>query len=284
MSNIKPNSIITLLNSPEDMQVLLDTSIWVASRLKSAIGLLYSKPSHHRKQAVDYSGCLTPDNEEHLLKEFANEEHMANLTHKTEGKDLLAKAQIYCAEHFCKQSTYPLQRQCSINENLDYIDDKAELIITGRQLTCETTLANIVRHSHCPILVTHSTFKTPESALLAFDNKETCHRLVEWVSKSPLTRNMCIHIVMVGEKNTQNNDAIREAYAKLTQAGIKCKKKLLDCRDITAALLYYQKENNLDMLMSGAFGQSRLREWLQGSNTEKLLKIHQTPYLLLPKR
>lgn len=283
MSNIKPDSIIALLDDPEHIQVVLDTSIWVAGRMKSPIGLLHSCPSNHRKQAVDYSGCLTIDNEEQMLNDFSDEEYQQNLALKDSGKQLLAKAQAYCAEHYCKQQTYPLQRQCSIDESFDYIDNQAELIITAPKLTCKTTFANVLRHSHCPVLVTHSPFKTPESALLAFDNKETCHRLLDWVSKSPIARNMCIHIVMVGKENTQNCDAIREAYAKLTQAGIKCKKKLLDQRDVASALLYYQKENQLDMLMSGAFGQSRLREWLKGSETEKLLDTHQTPYLLFPK-
>lgn len=35
--------------------------------------------------------------------------------------------------------------------------------------------------------------------------------------------------------------------------------------------------------MSGAFGQSRLRELLRGSDTEKLLGSTKTSYLLFPK-
>lgn len=283
MSNIKPDSIIALLDAPEHVKAVLDTSIWVAGRVNAPIGLLHSTPSSHHKDAINYSGTLGLNDEDKILQDFAKEEYQANQNIKNAGKALLEQAKEYCNEHFCKQETYPIHRQCSITESINYIHDKAKLIITGPDLTSKTTLANAIRPSHCPILVTSAPFKTPESALLAFDDKQACHRLVEWVSQSPSTRNMCIHIVMVAKDTPQNNDALQDAYAKLIQAGIKCKKKLLDCRDITSALLFYQQEHKLDMLMSGAFGQSRVKKLLLGSETEKLLDSNQTLYLLLPK-
>jgi nucleotide-binding universal stress UspA family protein len=88
---------------------------------------------------------------------------------------------------------------------------------------------------------------------------------------------------MVGKENSENCDALREAYARLKQAGIKSKKALLDSRDVTAALTYYQNENNIGLLMTGAFGHSRLRELVKGSDTKKLLGSTKTPYLLFPK-
>lgn len=88
---------------------------------------------------------------------------------------------------------------------------------------------------------------------------------------------------MVGKDTSENCDALREAYARLKQAGINCKKSLLDSRDVCSALNYYQSEHNIGLLMSGAFGQSRLRELLKGSETKKLLGTTKTPYLLFPK-
>ena len=108
-------------------------------------------------------------------------------------------------------------------------------------------------------------------------------KMLNWLCKTPLVRALTIHIVMVGKENSENCDALREAYARLKQAGINCKKSLLDCRDVSAALNYYQSEHDIDLLMSGAFGQSRLRELLRGSDTEKLLDSTKTSYLLFPK-
>lgn len=283
MSNIKPDSIIALLDAPEKMTDVLDASIWASHRLEAPIGLLYSIPSSHRKKAVNYSGCLNMDDEDHMLHEFADEEHTSNLALKEQGKQLLNTAKTYCTEHYCKQSVYTLHRQCSVTDSIDYVDDSAQLIILADETDNRTRLIKRIRVSHCPVLVTPSPFSVPTSALLAFDNRETCHHLLEWLSHSPLARTMLIHIVMIGKDNDTNKDALREGYAKLTQAGIKCKKSLVDSRDVISALLYYQQEHQLDMLISGAFGHSRLHEWIQGSKTEKLLNTHNTAYLLYPK-
>ena len=131
--------------------------------------------------------------------------------------------------------------------------------------------------------MTHAPFLHPTTALFAFDNSPTSHKLLNWLCKTSLVRALTVHIVMVGKENSENCDALREAYARLKQAGIKSKKALLDCRDVTSALNYYQNENNIGMLMTGAFGQSRLRELLKGSDTKKLLGSTKTPYLLFPK-
>lgn len=107
--------------------------------------------------------------------------------------------------------------------------------------------------------------------------------MLDWLCKTPLVRALTVHIVMVGKDSSANCDALREAYARLKQAGISCKKALLDSRDVSAALHYYQSEHSIGLLMTGAFGQSRLRELLRGSDTEKLLGSTKTPYLLFPK-
>ncbi len=288
MSNIKENSIIALLDVPEYMKMVLDTSIWIGKYLNVPVGLLYSTPSDHKMKAVNYSGCLTMDEEEHLLHDLENEDFAKNLDLKNQGKQILQKAQEYCTENGYENS-YPLHRQCSIEESVQYIDGKVELIVTGDNLTCKTSLKKLIRPSHTPILVTHAPFNEPKSAMFAFDNKETSHRIVEELATSalsPLMRKIPLHIVMVAENDEYNKDALREAYAKLTQSGIQCVKKLIDIeknKDVATALLNYQQEHQLELLITGAFGQSRLLEWINGSETEELLSKHQTPYLLFSK-
>lgn len=283
MSNLKPDSVIACLDCPDHVQAVLKASMWAATRLQVPIGLLHSVPSLQQKAAVNYSGCLNIDDENTLLEQFTNKEHLSNCELKTQGKLLLHQATTYCEQQRQKLKTYTLHRHENLSESIDYVDDKAQLIVIGHHVTCKSTLSQLIRVSLCPILVTHAPFSPPTTALFAFDNSPTCHKMLNWLCKTPLIRALTVHIVMVGKENSENCDALREAYARLKQAGIKSKKALLDCRDVTAALNYYQTENDIGLLMSGAFGQSRLRELLQGSDTEKLLVSTQTPYLLFPK-
>lgn len=283
MSNLKPNSVVACLDCPEHVQAVLNASLWASTRLQAPIGLLYAMPNVHQKSAINYSGCLNIDDESHLLDQFTNQEHLTSCELKTQGKILLHQASSYCAQQNAKQNVYTLYRHETLGKSIDYINDKAQLMVIGHHVTCKVTLSELVRISHCPILVTHAAFTPPNEALFAFDNRMTAHKMLNWLCKTQLIRTMTVHIVMVGKDTPENRDALREAYARLKQAGIQCKKQLLDYRDVSAAISYYQSEHNIGLLMSGAFGQSRLRQLLQGSDTKKLLGCVKTPYLLFPK-
>ncbi|MGO1250851.1 universal stress protein [Psychrobacter sp.] len=283
MSNLKPDSVIGCLDCPEHVQAVLEASMWAATRLQAPIGLLHAAPSLQQKAAVNYSGCLNIDDENNLLEQFTTKEHIGNCELKAQGRLLLHQATTYCEQQRQKIKTYTLHRHEHLNESIDYVDDKAQLIVIGHHVTCKSTLSQLIRVSHCPILVTHAPFLPPKTALFAFDNSPTCHKLLNWLCKTSLFRSLTVHIVMVGKKTSGNCDALREAYARLKQAGIKSKKALLNSHDVASALHYYQNENDIGILMSGAFGQSRLRELLRGSDTEKLLGSTKTPHLLFPK-
>lgn len=283
MSNIKPDSVIACLDCPDHVQAVLDASMWSASRLQAPLGLLHSVPSHHRQSAINYSGCLNIDDENEILGQFTREERESNSHLNAQGKLLLQQATAYCGQKRHKLPIYSLHRHETLAHSLDYVDEVAQLIVIGRSVTSKATLSQLIRPSLCPILVTDAPFVPPTSALFAFDNRATCHRLLDWLCQNPLVRTLSLHIVMVGKETTENIDALREAYARLKQAGISCKKSLIDSRDVSAAILYYQKQHDIGLLMTGAFGQSRLRELFQGSDTEQLLGGTHTPYLLFPK-
>ncbi len=283
MSNLKPDSVIACLDCPDHVQAVLEASMWASIRLRASVGLLHSMPSLQQKAAINYSGCLNIDDENALLEQFTSKEHLSNCELKAQGRLLLSQATSYCEQQRHKLKTYTLHRHENLNQSIDYVDDQAQLIVIGHHVTCISTLSQLIRVSHCPILVTHAPFLPPTTALFAFDNSPTCHKLLNWLCKTPLVRALTVHIVMVGKETSDNCDALREAYAKLKQAGIKSKKTLLDCRDVAAALNYYQNQHDIGLLMTGAFGQSRLRELLQGSDTKKLLVSTKTPYLLFPK-
>lgn len=283
MSNLKPDSVIACLDCPDHVQAVLDASMWSAARLQAPIGLLYSVPSLQQKAAINYSGCLNIDDESALLETFTNQEHLSNSELKAQGKLLLHQAMAYCEQHQHKRKVYTLHRHEPLIESLDYVDRKSQLVVIGHHLTSKLTLGELVRLSQCPVLVTHSQFSAPTTALFAFDNRPTSHKMLNWLCKTPLVRALTIHIVMIGKDTPTNCDALREAYARLKQAGIHCKKVLIDSRDVSAALSHYQAEHHIGLLMTGAFGQSRLREFLQGSDTKKLLVATKIPYLLFPK-
>ncbi|WP_296205736.1 universal stress protein [Psychrobacter sp. UBA3962] len=285
MSNLRADSVIACLDAPSHVQAVLEASMWAAKNLHAPIGLLHAAPTVQHKEALDYSGYLVADDGTNLLNQLTLEEKDSNGKLRDQGRLLLKRAHRYCERHQgrYKHQIYYLHRHASIAESLDYVDESAQLVVLGHQVTCKDTLSQLIRASRCPALVTHESFKIPKTALFGFDNRPTCHHLLDWLCDTALIRNLNLHVVMVGEETERNKEALREAYARLTQSGINCKKSLIAGNDVTNALITYQHQNKLDLLITGAFGESRLHELLHGSNTRKLLKASQSPYLLYPK-
>lgn len=303
IDKLEDKRLIACLDCPVYVQAVLDASLWAAAKLDLPINLLHvtHEKSYYKTHdtTLDYSNFFDLcdqksnqtstnldtkiDQKANLSTDFVHSK--GDLLYQT-GEKLLQYAEKYSRDHHKKYLAHSITRLHSLetwSESVNKLDEFAELMIIGHHLTCDMTLAQMIRPRHCPILVTPATFVKPQSALFAFDNRPACHRLLAWLCQSPLVRNLQIHVVMVAKPTQENQDALREAYARLKQAGIDSKKALLDCRDVTASLLYYQQQHNLQMLMTGAFGQSRLKSLLKGSATEKFLDTAKTPYLLFPK-
>ncbi len=284
MSNLQADSVIACLDSPEHIQSVLDASMWAAKLLRAPLGLLHAMPNTHRKTAVDYSGCLIAKEDSHLLNKFTLEEQDSNGKMRDQGRLLLKQAEHYCQQQQGRyqHTVYTLPRHATLAESLAYVDDVAQLIVIGHTVTCKNSLSQLIRAIRCPTLVTPTSFNTPKTALFAFDNSPTCQALLDWLCQSTFLRLITVHIVLVGKLSEANKEDLRAAYAKLRQAGISAKKALLEGRDVSATLLYYQQQHGLELLLTGAFGESRLRELLHGSDTQKMLCASKTPYLLYP--
>ena len=51
--------------------------------------------------------------------------------------------------------------------------------------------------------------------------------------------------------------------------------------DVEAELHRYQEEHDLDLVVMGAYGHSRIREFLIGSTTDRLIRHARVPHLIL---
>tara|TARA_Y100000114_G_scaffold143255_1_gene150611 strand:+ start:953 stop:1360 length:408 start_codon:yes stop_codon:yes gene_type:complete len=131
-----------------------------------------------------------------------------------------------------------------------------------------------------PLLVTPTRFKQPESAMLAFDGGATTRKGVEMLAASPLLKGLPIHLVMVGTETMENSAQMEAACSILASAGHKVH-TAIRTGEVEPALHAYQEEHGVDLLVMGAYGHSRIRQFLVGSTTAHMLRTTTTPLLLL---
>jgi len=153
-------------------------------------------------------------------------------------------------------------------------DSGNDLQLIGSQLE------SVIRTLHRPILVTPASFSVPTSVMLAFDGSDTSRKGVEMLASSPLFKGIPIHLVMVGDDNGEHRALLDSARDALVSAGFDVHIALRS-GEVEPALHDYQAEHQIGLLVMGAYGHSRIRQFLVGSTTTRMIRSTTTPLLLL---
>ena len=141
-------------------------------------------------------------------------------------------------------------------------------------------LENVVRTLHRPILVIPSDYTEPQRILIAFDGSATTRKAVEMVAASPLFRGLPCHLVMVGADKAEAREQLDWARTTLERAGFQVIAGIRSGH-VEEVLCAYRTEHAIDLIVMGAYGHSKIREFLVGSTTTKLIRQSRVPLLLL---
>ncbi len=168
--------------------------------------------------------------------------------------------------------------------------DPEDLIILGKKgihnkfapLFLGSTAEAVARKSRCPVMITTDTFREIKKVILAFDGREKSIHAAQYLSS--FAREIGIEeisvISVLEEKSGEKEKHIEELL-----------EKYLDF-DFTLKFLYgypeeeldnYIKENkeNYQLVVMGAFGESRIKELVLGSTTSFIIQHSPIPVLLV---
>ena len=138
----------------------------------------------------------------------------------------------------------------------------------------------MVRAVHKPILVIPTPFEQPTSFLIAFDGSPTAKVCVERIVASPLLVGLKTHLVYVGEPKQQIQAEIDWAKAQLENAGFSVEVQVLE-GEVEKAIINYADKHQISIIVVGAYGHSKIRQFFIGSSTTKLISASTKPILLL---
>lgn len=292
ISTYEARSIIACIDGSAHTQAVLDAAIWSAHELNAPIGLLHAHDKAAADLPNDLSGNIGFGSRESLLGELAKVDAMRNKLISEHGDVLLAEATNYVTERIQKDSdapkTFKLHRHETLKDSISHLQSDVQLVILGQKGADEDTpnehvgsqLETAIRSARQPVLVVTEQFTPPTSVLYAFDNRNNTLQGLDWLVKHPLFTDAHIHLVFVTEDTPENHDALQAASAKLKQRGLTVTPILIQ-GSAKRDLIRYQKEQGLDMLIMGAYGHSRLREFFMGSTTQELLQSNQNSILML---
>jgi nucleotide-binding universal stress UspA family protein len=166
--------------------------------------------------------------------------------------------------------------------------DVADLILIGKRgenanFATEhlgSMLERVLRSVEVPALVTNRKFKPFEKVAIAYDGGESCRKGLDFLAKHEFSKNLKIHIVVCveGHKEEAATQRLQEAEARLHNAGLYPACQVLS-GEVGTAIADYVENSAIDLLVLGAYGHSRIRDFLIGSTTTELLRCCRVPVL-----
>jgi len=265
-----------------------DAAAWAALRLGAPLKFLHVLQKVREAQsAPDLSGSIGFGARESLLDELAALDEKRGKLAQERGRQLLASARQR-AQSAGVEGPDGLQRHGGLVETLTELEEGVRLLVLGGRGEASdmapehlgSHLERVIRALHRPILVTPAEFSPPRRILLAFDGSATTRKGVEMVAASPLFRGLPCHLVMAGADTAEARAQLEKARKTLEAAGFEAPAAILP-GDPESVLEHYRRDQDLDLVIMGAYGHSPIRRLLIGSTTTEMLRRTKVPLLLL---
>lgn len=265
-----------------------DHAAWLAEQLEIPIEVFHILGRRTRdSQPADLSGSLKLGARTELLDKLSKADEEWGKLAQARGRLILDDACERIRQK-TSQDVVPRLRHDDFVDTLVSFEDEARLVIIGKRGEAHgsareelgSNLERALRSTKKPVLVVNRDFKDIKSSVLAYDGSDSTDRAVDFIINNPILREATFHLVSVGEANdTDIRTKLDKAVQKLTDAGLTVTS---DVRSGNAELMILDAamEKNADMLIMGAYGHSRVRNFIIGSTTTALVRACKMPCLM----
>lgn len=141
-------------------------------------------------------------------------------------------------------------------------------------------MERIVRASHKPCLVTPKEYQPVEKVLIAYDRGKTCQKALRYLEDLSIFKPLEIHLVTIANNGAKMaKEYLNTAQTKLIKAVYMSICNLL-YGDASTEIINYIRKNQINFLIMGAYGHSRIRYLVIGSTTAHMLHSYTIPVIL----
>ncbi|KJH84843.1 universal stress protein [Stutzerimonas stutzeri] len=281
------NQVMACIDGSPQASAVCDCAAWASRQLDAPLTLLHVLDQQQYPATGNLSGIIGLGSREYLLEELAALDEKRSKLALEEGRMMLDAARQRVITAGVEQPDVR-QRHGDLVETLHDLEPDIRLLVIGKQgedsgsdlQLIGSQLESVIRTLHRPILVTPADFSVPTSVMLAFDGSATTRKGVEMLASSPLFKGIPIHLVMVGDDTTDSRALLESARDSLAAAGFEVH-IAIRAGEVEPVLHAYQAEYQVGLLVMGAYGHSRIRQFLVGSTTTQMIRSTTTPLLLL---
>ncbi len=199
---------------------------------------------------------------------------------KERAEEILSKV-----ESKCLQMDIPFSRE--IREGLvsEVILDEAQscdMLFAGQRGSgaqfstgfIGSNLEKVIRHSSMPVIITPHSYRTLQKILVCFDGSEYALRALRAAVHLAVScpKGSITFKLLVVNNSEEEAQIIAQAALKYLDAYQMHDIFIHRTGDTVKQIISCVKEEDIDLVAIGAYGQSRIREWVLGSTTESILR------------
>lgn len=268
-------------------EAVCDYAAWSASRMGAQLSLLHVLDNTEGATPKNLSGNLGLSAHENLMEELAELGQQRSRLEMEKGKLMLQAALQRTADKGLAD-VETRQRHGELVDTLIDLEPETRILVLGKRgADTESAhghlgshLESIIRALHKPILIAQQSFAPPKQIMVAYDGSATMRKGIHIVAASPLGHGIPHHVVMVGADTDVARAQLKEATDVMAAAGFDVTGAIIP-GDADIALTEYQERENIDLLVMGAYGHSRIRHLILGSTTTAMIKRTKVSLLVL---
>ena len=265
-----------------------DYAAWYAKKLNLAVGLLHVSDVAASVRR-DLSGAIGINSRQSLLDELSKLDEQRAKVVNSYSNALVQDAKSHIQSNFAGLTVCIYQRRGKLLPAIEHFQEKNRAIVMGRRgddhknsrINIGSQIETVARASNVPVLICSEKFKEPQSYMVAFDGSKTAIKAIRMLAESNLLQGLQGHIVMIGHDNEASKKSLGDAVIQMSTAGFSVDSHHLPQLDAVNGLLSFQLENNIDIIVVGAYGRSKLQHLFLGSTTTEIIASTLSPVILV---
>jgi len=268
IANSHKQHILACIDGSATTESVCDHAAWYAQRLSLPVALLHTSelPISTRQ---DWSGAIGINSREFLLEELTQiDEQRAKVINRYSNA-LVDDAKYYINKNYPDTEVLIYQRHGKLLPAIEHFGETNRVIVMGRRgedhrnsrLNIGSQIETVARAVHTPVFICSE----------QFDAGETAQKIIKVIQDSPLLRDLAGHIVMIGRHNDAAKERLEEAGRLLKMSGFSVQTHHLPDGVVVDGLLSFQVQNNIDILVIGAYGHSKWQQFFLGSSTTEII-------------
>ncbi|MDA0782137.1 MAG: universal stress protein [Rickettsiales bacterium] len=280
--------IIACIDGSTHADSVCTLSSWVSGQSGFKISLLHVVAPHTEMEAKgNLSGSIGLGAKSELLEELTKIDEEHGRLELKKGRLMLdhAKEEL---ENLGISTPEILHRRGSLVEIIGELEADVEIIIMGKRGENHNNASNhlgsnlerVARSIHKPLLIATDNPKDIKRFIIAYDGSPSVKKALDYITNTPLLKGADCHLLKAGDDNAQTQAIIKEAEDKLKAASFNVHTHIQKGKQVENFVADYAAANDINLLVIGAYGHSKIRSLILGSTTTSIIRKSDIPVLL----